>query len=95
MIVPAPNAQAVERARAERSRLLTLFGTAEGEQVLADLEKRFETDLPVFQGKPGSYDPLDAMRRDAHREVFLVIRHQLELARKEAANTSFHTLDHE
>jgi hypothetical protein len=95
MIVPAPNAQAVERARAERSRLLTLFGTAEGEQVLADLEKRFETDLPVFQGKPGSYDPLDAMRRDDNREVFLVIRHQLELARKEAANTSFHTLDHE
>jgi hypothetical protein len=24
------------------------------------------------------------MRRDAHREVFLVIRHQLQLARKES-----------
>lgn len=52
--------------------------------MLADLEQRFETDLPVFQGKAGSYDALDAMRRDAHREVFLVIRHQLDLARKEA-----------
>ena len=52
--------------------------------MLADLEKRFETHLPVFQGKAGSYDPLDAMRRDAHREIFLMIRHQLELARQEA-----------
>ena len=77
--------QVVERARAERRRLLSLFGTAEGQQVLAELEARFETDLPVFQGKAGSYDPLDAMRRDAHREVFLVIRHQLALALKEAA----------
>jgi hypothetical protein len=24
------------------------------------------------------------MRRDAHREIFLVIRHQLDLARQEA-----------
>ena len=73
-----------EQAREERSRLLKLFSTSEALQVLADLEKRFETHLPVFQGKAGSYDPLDAMRRDAHREIFLVIRHQLELARQEA-----------
>lgn len=73
-----------EQAREERSRLLKLFSTPEALQVLADLEKRFETHLPVFQGKAGSYDPLDAMRRDAHREIFLVIRHQLELARQEA-----------
>lgn len=76
--------QAVERARAERRRLLAVFGSATGEQVLAELEHRFETDLPVFQGKAGTYDALDAMRRDAHREVFLVIRRQLELARSEA-----------
>lgn len=74
----------LEQAREERKRLLKLFSTPEGEQVLCDLERRFETHLPVFQGKPGSYDPLDAMRRDAHREIFLVIRHQLELARQEA-----------
>lgn len=76
-----------EQAREERRRLLKLFSQPEGEQVLADLERRFETDLPVFQGKAGSYDPLDAMRRDAHREIFLVIRRQLELARQEANQT--------
>lgn len=81
------NKTEVERARAARQRLLARLGDAEGEQVLAELEQRFETHLPVFQGKPGSYDPLDAMRRDAHREVFLVIRRQLELARKEAKQT--------
>ena len=74
----------LEQARDERRRLLALFTTPLGEQVLAELERRFETHLPVFQGKAGCYDPLDAMRRDAHREIFLIIRHQLELARQEA-----------
>ena len=73
-----------EQAREERSRLLRVFSPPEAQQVLADLERRFETHLPVFQGKAGGYDPLDAMRRDAHREIFLIIRHQLELARQEA-----------
>ena len=76
--------QDVENARATRKRLLHILGSDEGERVLRELEQRFETHLPVFQGKPGSYDPLDAMRRDAHREVFLVIRRQLTLARQEA-----------
>lgn len=82
MIIP-PDKKEVERARAVRRRLYALFGTAQGEQVLAELEERFETHLPAFQGHRGSYDPLDAMRRDAHREVFLVIRHQLSLAARE------------
>lgn len=77
----------LEQAREERQRLLKLFSSPEGEQVLEELERRFETHLPVFQGKSGSYDPLDAMRRDAHREVFLVIRHQLTLARQESTTT--------
>ena len=77
----------LEQAREERQRLLKLFSSPEGEQVLEELERRFETHLPVFQGKPGSYDPLDAMRREAHREVFLVIRHQLTLARQESTTT--------
>lgn len=81
----------LEQAQEERRRLLKLFSTAEGMQVLADLEQRFETNLPVFQGKAGSYDPLDAMRRDAHREIFLVIRHQLELARREATQQQQNT----
>ena len=74
----------LEQARLERRRMLAVFSHPEAEQVLADLEQRFETDLPVFQGKAGCYDPLDAMRRDAHREIFLVIRRQLALARQEA-----------
>ncbi len=78
------NRRLLEKARASRRRLLAVFGTEQGEEVLAALEERFETDLPVFQGQAGHYDPLDAMRRDAHREVFLVIRRQLELAREEA-----------
>ncbi len=84
----------VARARSERSRLLALFGTPDGQQVLAELEAYFETDLPVFQGKRGSYDPLDAMRRDAHREVFLVIRRRLDLARRETIqNRNTHTIN--
>ncbi len=74
----------LEKARSARRRLLAVLGSEEGEAVLCHLEERFETGLPVFQGQRGAYDPLDAMRRDAHREVFLVIRRQLELARREA-----------
>lgn len=85
--MPSLSLQDVERARTSRKRLLQVLGSAEGERVLADLERRFETHLPVFQGKPGSYDPMDAMRRDAHREVFLVIRRQLDMARQEATQT--------
>lgn len=84
------NTQDVEKARASRRRMLSVLGSADGEHLLAELEQRFETHLPVFQGKPGSYDPLDAMRRDAHREVFLVIRRQLALARQEAKQTETH-----
>lgn len=79
--------QDIEHARSARRRLLHVLGSDEGERVLLELEQRFETHLPVFQGKSGSYDALDAMRRDAHREVFLVIRRQLDLARKEAKQT--------
>lgn len=75
--------QLITRAREERRRLRRLFSTPEGELALRDLERRFNTDLPAFQGHAGSYDPLDAMKRDAQREVFLVIRHMLQLADEE------------
>ena len=75
----------LERTREGRRRLLALFGTPLGQQVLKDLEKHFEVELPAFQGKKGGYDPLDAMRRDAYREVFLVIRTRLAMAVQEAA----------
>lgn len=78
------NKHAQEQSRRERAELLQVFGSREGQLILTRLERRFETDFPAFQGKLGHYDPLDAMRRDAHREVFLTIRHQLEQARVEA-----------
>lgn len=42
-------------------------------EIMAELKRHFQTGLPCFQGKAGSYDPLDAMRRDAYREVILFI----------------------
>lgn len=75
--------QLIAHAREERRRLRRLFSTPEGELALRDLEARFNTNLPAFQGQAGCYDPLDAMKRDAQREVFLVIRHLLQLAEKE------------
>lgn len=41
------------------------------DEFIGYLKEHFETDLPCFQGKAGSFDPLDAMRRDAYREVVL------------------------
>lgn len=76
---------------AELQRLRELLNTPLGQQVLSDLERRFECHLPAFQGKHGAYDPIDAIRRDAHREVFLVIRHRLRLAEDEAAKTTTQT----
>lgn len=77
-----------QQQREARQRLRELLQTPLGQQVLVDLERRFEVHLPVFQGKAGCYDPLDAMRRDAHREVFLIIRHLLEMADNESTTTT-------
>ena len=74
----------LQQARLKRRQLLRVFDTPDGRDILSFLEARFQTDLPVFQGSPGNYDPLDAMRRDAYREVFLYIRRQLQLALKES-----------
>lgn len=65
-----------------RKKIKRVFGSKEGEEVLEYLENRFEVHLPAFQGEKGKYDPLDAMRRDAHREIFLWIRHEANLAKK-------------
>lgn len=77
----------VQRTRESRRLMLSVFGTPEGQSLLRRLEDRFEAHLPVFRGRAGQYDPLDAMRRDAYREVFLYIHHQLELARQEASSS--------
>lgn len=74
----------VESMKKNRRDLLRSLGTPPGRRFLDYLEKRFEIHLPAFQGGKGQYDPLDAMRRDAYRELLLYIRYQLELAVKEA-----------
>ena len=45
------------------------------EEAICAIEEHFQTHLPCFQGSKGNYDQLDAMRRDAHREVCLWLRH--------------------
>ena len=74
----------LKEARLKRRQLLRVFDTPDGRDILSFLEARFQTDLPVFQGSPGNYDPLDAMRRDAYREIFLYIRRQLKHSLKES-----------
>lgn len=71
--------KALAQARADR-RCLAAHVT---DELLEVLERRFETRLPVFRGSAGQFDPLDAMRRDAYREVVLWLREQSALGRKE------------
>lgn len=54
-----------------RRKVIALAAT---DEFLEVLERRFETNLPCFQGVAGGYDTLDAMRRDAYREVVLFLR---------------------
>ena len=74
----------LEEERASRRRFLRVFESSDGMAVLHELEMKFEVHLPVFQGSPGKFDPLDAMRRDSYREVFLYCRRKLELARDDS-----------
>lgn len=74
-----------ERVGEARRRRAHLARHVDGE-VLRILEERFGTRYPAFQGKPGAWDALDAMRRDAQREVVLYLRQQLELAGREGVD---------
>ncbi len=50
------------------------------ERLLNYLEERFSCNLPAFQRTAsGGYDPLDAMRRDAYREVILWLQRERNL----------------
>ena len=57
-------------------------------RTISILKRKFGTDKACFLPGPNGYDPMDAMRRDAHREVFLVIRRQLSLAERESTPTT-------
>ena len=50
-----------------------LLRSEEWKVVLEWMKEFFQRDLPCFQKQDGErlFDPLDAMRRDAHREVVL------------------------
>lgn len=46
-------------------------------ETISYLEAEFQTNLPCFQGSQGNYDPLDAMKRDAQRELVLWLKNEL------------------
>ena len=72
----------------QKKRRLKLFAQPLNEQGIEVLERKFECHLPCFLrvGSDGGYDPLDAMRRDAYREVCNWLRDQLKIYRKETNN---------
>lgn len=53
------------------------------ERCLAIIGRRFGVHQACFQGFRGEFDPLDAMRRDAYREVYMWLKKELRLYRKE------------
>ena len=78
MRMRAAECELLARERARRAALRRCLDGEDGRVVLEWLHERFETVLPVFQrGRDGGFDPLDAMARDAHREVVLWIEYEL------------------
>lgn len=60
-----------------------IIGEAVTDEVLAVIARRFGVHQACFQGVAGKYDPLDAMRRDAYREVYYWLKKQVIKYRKE------------
>ena len=57
-------------------------------ETIAYLEAEFQTNLPCFQGSQGTYDPLDAMKRDAQREIVLWLKNELAQHEKQQQKTN-------
>ena len=72
-------AELKEREARERA----IIGHAVTDEVLAIVARKFGVHQACFQGCAGRYDPLDAMRRDAYREVYMWLRKQVLQYRKE------------
>lgn len=72
----------------QKKRRLLLFAQPLNEQGIEALERKFECDKPCFMrvGENGGFDPLDAMRRDAYREVVAWLKNQFAIYRKETTN---------
>lgn len=60
-----------------------VIGEAVTDEVLAVIARRFGVHQACFQGVAGKYDPLDAMRRDAYREVYMWLKKQVMKYRKD------------
>lgn len=81
-------AEMEEWEREELARLIRRERKYIGEHVtptlLKIIEDRFMLHLTCFQLRPdGSFDPLDAMRRDANREVVLFLRDEITKYKQE------------
>ena len=72
-------ARAEERRAEERRYLCERLD----ERCIEIIGRRFGVHQACFQGVRGQYDPLDAMRRDAFREVYAWLRKERRAFRKE------------
>lgn len=73
----------------QKKRRLMLFAQPLNEQGIEVLERKFECHLPCFMrvGSNGGFDPLDAMRRDAYREVCMWLKEQYRIFLTESAKS--------
>lgn len=69
--------EAAKLAKRRKQALKRFQRSDEGRVILEWLRERFGVDLCCFQfqnmAEKRGYDPLDAMRRDAHREMYLFL----------------------
>ena len=52
-------------------------------RTISILKRKFGTDKACFLPGPNGYDPMDAMRRDAYREVVYWLERSVKRGRKE------------
>ena len=72
-----------EELKQRDARERAIIGRAITDEVLAVIARKFGVHQACFQGVAGRYDPLDAMRRDAFREVYTWLKKQVYQYRKE------------
>ncbi len=79
----ARSAERREVAEARRREERRYLAERLDERCLGIIGRRFGVHQACFQGVRGQFDSLDAMRRDAYREVYMWLRKELRLYRKE------------
>lgn len=73
----------LEELKQREARERAIIGRAITDEVLAVIARKFGVHQACFQGVAGKYDPLDAMRRDAFREVYTWLKKQVYQYRKD------------